>query len=125
MAADNTLSNRAAAVLHALKRHFDVTDQEIADATDGEFSRSQIEARRAGRKTLDLDDLELLGRIFDLPATVFLMDPSEAIRFALDNPPTQGFASSRCTRPWQPTLWESAPETGRAPIDFGMHATAA
>ena len=35
------------------------------------------------------------------------------------------FTGNRCTRPWQPTLWESAPETGRAPIDFGMHAAAA
>lgn len=105
---NRTLNNNAARVLDALKRHFGLTDQVIADASNGAFTRSQIEARRAGRKTLDLDDLEALGETLHLPASVFLMEPNEAIRFVLDHTSDQDFPWSRCTRPRQPTLFDSS-----------------
>lgn len=60
-------------------------------------------------------------------------DPVELDLGPADQPPLvvvngmleQGFSVSRCTQAWQPSLWADGPETGRAPLDLGVHDLAA
>lgn len=78
------LASSAALTLDALKNHLRVSDERLGKAAGG-YTHDQVSERRRGITPLDLNDLERFATAFDCPPTVFLMEPAEAIRYALDH----------------------------------------
>lgn len=102
MAATTTTAWTAARTLDALKRHFGLSDQQIADLSPG-YTRAKVSERRRGITALDSNDMDAFGRLFGVPSTVFLMSASDALRYVLDNdvepnftPPDQANPGSSC-----------------------------
>lgn len=74
--------------LRALKRHFGVTDQQIADALGlpEKSGRQQIQARLAGSTSLSYWEMVGLAAFFDVPEEVLFRGPDVALRWILDHP---------------------------------------
>ena len=93
----HTLNDTAAQVLSSLMRLHGLNDTAAGKAFGKD--RTWVEARRNGRSSIKLADLEVIAKALDLPPTVFFMEPAEAIRYSLDNPSDQGIRS---------TIWDAA-----------------
>jgi plasmid maintenance system antidote protein VapI len=76
---------RAAQVLQALKRYRHVSDNELATAL--ERSRSSVQGYVAGTNQLTIGLLYDFARVLGVDPAVFLMEPSDALRWAIDNNP--------------------------------------
>lgn len=75
---------RARQTFRALRRLRGLTHQDIA-AISG-VSRGYVESKSCGASAIDLKDVELLASALGVAEHVFLMEPAEAQRWALDNP---------------------------------------
>lgn len=83
MRSTNEPAQRTANTVNALRRLRGYSDAKLGERAG--MSRSQVEARRAGRATIDVNDLEALAAGLDVPTPVLLMDAPDAIRWILDN----------------------------------------
>lgn len=73
---------RYAVVLEALKGLRSYSDQDIANQTSGQITRSKVERLRRGAQTWSLDDAEILAAALDVDPTVWFMEPAEAVQHA-------------------------------------------
>lgn len=92
---------RTAETFAALVRHFGFSDERLGELTG--YTRSQIAGRRTGRTALDVDDLERFGATFEVPVTVLLGEPADAIRYVLDNGITLEVERNNYSRRWART----------------------
>lgn len=77
---------RARQVFKALRGLRQWTNGEIARR--GSVARGYIESKSCGATAIDLEDIEILARAFDVDEHVFLMDPISAQRWVLDHAST-------------------------------------
>lgn len=84
MAATTETAWTAARTLDELKRYFRLSDQAIADRCPG-YTRDKISERRRGVTALDSNDMDVIGHALGVPSTVFLLTPTEALRWLLDH----------------------------------------
>lgn len=87
---------RARQTFRALRRLRGLTHQDIANLTG--VSRGYVESKSCGASAIDLKDVELLASALSVSETVFLMEPHEAQRWALDNPSDVVVPLSPCMR---------------------------
>lgn len=76
-------AERARLVLDALKRHRDLTDEEVGSRSG--LSRIEVIKRRRGDTAIKVDDAARLAVALGVHPVVFFMEPAEAIRWALDH----------------------------------------
>jgi hypothetical protein len=95
---------RSARVLRALKNYRRVTDGELA--TGIQASRSKVQGYVAGTNQLTIGLMYDFATMLDVDPVVFLMDPDEALRWAIDNRPNSSYdrdsrrLRNRCDEPW-------------------------
>lgn len=90
---------RARQVFKALRGLRQWTNGEIA--LRGDVARGYIESKSCGATAIDLEDIEILARAFDVDEHVFLMDPVSAQRWVLEHAPAAApaaVASGRVAR---------------------------
>lgn len=78
-------------MLRTLRGTMQLTNGEIARR--GDVTRGYIESKSCGATAIDLEDIEILAIAFGVEEHVFLMEPSSALRWVLDNVPAGGLTA--------------------------------
>ena len=80
-------------VLRRLKSYCEVTDMEIAEATG--IPRSTVRSKMHGAPCVTRD-LQAFAAYFDVPLSVLVMTPDDALRWVLDHPSDLRIVKKRC-----------------------------
>lgn len=84
--------------LRGLKRHYGATDDAIATALGGKWTRSKVQERLAGATKLDVGDLTAFAYVFGLEGPHMLFwEVNDVLRWTLDTNPDLPMSWSTCS----------------------------